>query len=471
MGAPPQATPGVTAPDTVDALVPDGTYRTSRRETVRDVTGAPLAELTQVPELYVARTLDRLRRSPARSASLPRDEVAGQLRAAGAAFTSKPLGELTPDEHHRLVARSTGVPLPVVRAATATIADVVAHAVDAADGARPRAALPPGRREVLDGCAVLWRRRGHLLGVNASGNHPAVHSLWPEALALGYRVAVRPSSRDPFTPQRLILALRSAGFADEDVLLLPCGYRAADELVSGSDLAMVFGGDATVDRYTGGWSSTPVLPQGPGRVKILLTGDWQPHLDVVLESVAGLGGVSCLNTTAVLVEHDARGFATALAERLSTLRPQPPDREEARLPCLPLAEARAVEDAVRQAAAGCERLLGDVVAHDLGDGSAALGPAVHLLDDSGAEQLGLELPFPCVWVAPWSQDQGAAPLRGSLVAGVATEDPELVDALLAEPSIRNVYGLDRPTWWLPPGMPHDGFLAEFLMRGTALAGI
>ncbi len=477
MGAAPDradtAPPGDASGDLpfVDALVPAGAYRTGRRETVRGVAGEPLAELSLVPGLFAARTLDAMRRRPGPSASRSPSRLAARLRAAGTAFISDTLGGLTPRAYAAVVARSTGVPAPVVRAAAQTIADVLADAVDAVAGARPRAVPPPGGRTVPDGTAVVWRRRGRVLGVNASGNHPAVHSLWLQALALGYRVAVRPSRRDPFTPHRLVLALRSAGFADDEVVTLPCDHETAGELVRGSDLAMVFGGDETVRRYAGGGSGTPVLTQGPGRVKILVTGRWEPYLATIAESVGGLGGVSCLNTTAVLVEHDARGFAGALAERLAALRPRPPEQEDAELPCLPLAEAHAAEDFLRRAAAGCEPVSGGSLVHDLGDGSAALRPAVHLLDDPLAGQLGLEMPFPCVWVAPWAAEHGVAPLRGSLVVGVAEGNAGLVDALLDEPSVRNVYGLDRPTWWLPPDLPHDGYLAEFLMRSTALAGI
>ncbi|HEY8983985.1 MAG TPA: aldehyde dehydrogenase family protein [Streptomyces sp.] len=459
----------------VDALVPSGTYRTGRRETVRDVTGRPLAELSLVPALYLSRTLDRLRRAPASSAALPPAQLTRRLRAAAEAFTSATLGGTSPQEHDRLVARSTGVPVSVVRDAGRTVADVLSAAVDSVAGARPRTTLPPSTRagdvSRTDAApritGVVWRRRGRLLGVHASGNHPAVHSLWPEALALGYRVAVRPSRRDPFTPHRLVLALRAAGFADDDVVTLPCEHATADALVRGSDLAMVFGGDETVRRYAGG--PTPVLAQGPGRVKVLVAGEWEPYLDVIAESVGALGGVSCLNATAVLVERDAPGFAEALAARLAALRPGPPQEEDTQLPCLPLQRARETGEFLRRAADGCAAVLGDVV-HDLGDGSASMRPAVHLVADSGARQVGLELPFPCVWVAPWSPEQGVAPLRDSLVVGVRGGSA-LVDALLDEPSVRNVYGLDRPTWWLPPGVPHDGHLAEFLMRSTALAGI
>ncbi|MFC9243706.1 hypothetical protein ACFT7S_06530 [Streptomyces sp. NPDC057136] len=61
-----------------------------------------------------------------------------------------------------------------------------------------------------------------------------MHALWLEALALGYRVAVRPSRRKLFTPYRLISALREAGFGSNQVVLLPTGHTVADELVARS---------------------------------------------------------------------------------------------------------------------------------------------------------------------------------------------------------------------------------------------
>jgi hypothetical protein len=72
--------------------------------------------------------------------------------------------------------------------------------------------------------------------------------------------------------------------------------------------------------------------------------------------------------------------------------------------------------------------------------------------------------FPCVWVAPWAPDDGIAPLRDTLVITAFTGDEALVDRLVAEPSISNVYVGEHPTHWMRPHVPHDGFLAEFLMR-------
>ena len=99
-----------------------------------------------------------------------------------------------------------------------------------------------------DGSAV-WARRGEVFAVHASGNAPGVHGLWLQALALGYRVVIRPSRREPFTGHRLIHALRQAGFRNEDVVYLPTDYAGADEIIRSADLAMVYGGQDVVDKY------------------------------------------------------------------------------------------------------------------------------------------------------------------------------------------------------------------------------
>jgi hypothetical protein len=67
-------------------------------------------------------------------------------------------------------------------------------------------------------------------------------------------------------------------------------------------------------------------------------------------------------------------------------------------------------------------------------------------------------------VAPWNRAAGVGPLKDSLVLTAITDDEQLIDELLAEPSISNLDLGEHPTHWLEPGVPHDGYLAEFLMR-------
>jgi acyl-CoA reductase-like NAD-dependent aldehyde dehydrogenase len=252
------------------------------------------------------------------------------------------------------------------------------------------------------------------------------------------------------------------------VVLLPTGYDAADAILRGADLAMAYGGEDVMRKYA---AQASMLPQGPGRSKILVTADvdWREHLDVIVASISHEGGRGCVNTTAVFVDGDTTPVAQAVAERLAALPSLPPEDEHAVLPVLPVAEARKIERYLLATAAGTVPWLGgDGVVDELGDGSAVLRPAVHELDRPDAEQAGVELSFPCVWIAPWTPEAGLEPFKETLVLTALTGDTGLVDALVAEPSISNVYIGDHPTYWIEPGVPHDGFLADFLMRTKAV---
>ncbi|NEE28562.1 aldehyde dehydrogenase, partial [Streptomyces sp. SID7982] len=94
-------------------------------------------------------------------------------------------------------------------------------------------------------------------------------------------------------------------------------------------------------------------------------------------------------------------------------------------------------------------LLGaDTMVDELGDGSAVLRPAVFLLDRPDAPQARIEMGFPCVWVLPWRREgDWMAPLRDTLSLTAFTDDAELIDALVAEPSIDKIHIGDRPTTW------------------------
>ncbi|WP_253860159.1 aldehyde dehydrogenase family protein [Actinoalloteichus caeruleus] len=294
-----------------------------------------------------------------------------------------------------------------------------------------------------------------------------MHSAWLDALALGYRVAVRPSRREPFTPHRLVTALRESGFGPDQLLLLPTDHAAADGIIAEADVALAFGGDAVVGKYGAG---PMVLPQGPGRSKILLTSgaDVDRHLDTVVESVADQAGTGCVNATAVFVEGDPAPVAEAIAARLADAPALPPEDERAVLPVRAESDARDIDEFLRSRRGDARSLLGDTVVAPLGDGSAALRPAVFLVDRADAPQARIELGFPCVWVAPWTRQDGIAPLRDTLVLTVLGDDEALVDRLVAEPSIRNVHVGDHPTTWSRPGVPHDGYLGEFLMRAKTV---
>jgi len=444
----------------VDALGAGGEYRTRNREIVSSTAGVPVAELSIVPPLYVSRTISAQRKVR----PLPTAQREAALAKTADAFATGVIAGLDFDAYVGLVSRISGLPIAVTRAGARGVADAVAAAFDAVRPARPTGAALDWREERTRNGSAVWARRGEVFAVHAAGNGPGVHGLWPQALALGYRVAIRPSRREPLTAHRLVNALRDSGFRPDDAVYLPTDHAGADEVIRSADFAMVYGGQDVVDKYA---DDPTVVVNGPGRAKILITSDrdWRDYIDIVVDSIANLGGMACVNTTAVLYEGDPVPLAQAIAERLATLDPLPSEDERAILPTQPIDKARALANYLAAKAAGTTPLLGaDQVVAALGDGYAALRPAVHLMAEPDADKLNIELPFPCVWVSAWSRDFGIEPLRRSLVITAITGDEELIDELLAEPTVSNVYWGRHPTYWAKPEIPHDGFLADVLMR-------
>jgi acyl-CoA reductase-like NAD-dependent aldehyde dehydrogenase len=442
----------------LDALGPGGEYRTRKRELITDVSGAPVAEMTVVPALYVARSLNAQRRTR----PLPAPQRKAALARAVEIFLSKEIAGLDFDRYVGMTSEVSGLPIAAARAGAHSVAEQLAAVFESVRPAQPRGANRDWR-DTREGGAV-WARRGEVFAVHASGNAPGVHGLWPQALALGYRVAVRPSRREPFTGQRLIAALHQSGFRGEDVSYLPTDYAGADEVIRAADLAMVYGGQDVVDKYA---TDPTVWVNGPGRAKVLITAeqDWRDHLDLIVESICAFGGTACVNTTAVLFEGDAMPLAEAIADRLSALAPLPITDERALLPVMSTATAASIAEFLSSRAAGTTALLGaDQVIADFGDGTAALRPAVHLLAAPDPARLNTEVAFPCVWVSPWSRDDGLVPFRRSLVVNAITDDERLIDGLVADPTVANVYSGPYPTWFRAAHIPHDGFLADFLMR-------
>src|SRR6476661_1272003 len=235
--------------DRVDlpALGPDGEYRTRNREIIEDTAGAPVAETSVVPRLFVQRSIDAQRKLLPLAAA---DREAALTRAADV-FASSTIAGLDFDSYVELTCRVTGLPMTTARAGAHAVAESLTTACDAVRPARPVGASSDWRDLSMSGGGAVWARRGEVLAVLASGNAPGVHALWPQALALGYRVAIRPSRREPFTAHRVVHALRESGFRDTDVVFLPTDHGGADKLVDGADLAMVYGGQDVADRYGG----------------------------------------------------------------------------------------------------------------------------------------------------------------------------------------------------------------------------
>src|SRR5271169_955943 len=337
----------------IDALGPNGTYQTRNREVVTSTAGVAVVDLSIAPPLYVSRTIIAQRKTR----PLPAGQREAALAKAADAFATGVIAGLDFDGYAELASRISGVPIAVTRSGARGVTDGVASAFSVVQQARPTGAVLDWRDERTREGAAVWVRRGEVFGVLASGNGPGVHGLWPQALALGYRVAVRPSRREPLTAHRLVHALRAAGFRAEDAVFLPTDHSGADEIIGSADIAMVYGGQDVVDKYA---NDPTVVVNGPGRTKILITADrdWRDYPDMIVDSIANLGGMACVNTTAVLCEGDPVPLAHAIAERLATIEPLPGEDERAILPTQPIDKATALASYLAGKAAGTTPLLG-----------------------------------------------------------------------------------------------------------------
>jgi acyl-CoA reductase-like NAD-dependent aldehyde dehydrogenase len=418
----------------------------------------PLAVVDQAPPLMARLTVADLRRQG--KASVPSPAV---LARAGELFAGAELAGLGPEAYCELQARGSGTPISVARRSLTTIRDAVTAMAE-----RLCAERPPGAADTVDqdGHHAVWARRGDILAVIAPSNNPGVHVQWVHGVALGYRVIVRPGTRDPFTPQRLVAALLSAGVEPASLSMLPGGYATGQAMIDAADLSLVFGGDDTIRAYSG---DRPVISRGPGRSKLLQLGELTAEaLETICSSVAHDGGMRCTNATAVFTDGDPRVVADAVAARLAALTPAPPLSSDAQLPVLPIGEAQALRDHLESRRAGAVDVAaphypdGPVV--DLGDGSAALRPAVLVCDRPDHPGAAVELPFPCVWVLPWDPGQGFAPLRQTLVLTILGGDRLLAAEALAEPTIRTVLLGPLPTFTAAATSPHDGYLGHDLME-------
>lgn len=447
---------------TLTALGADGEYSPLRADPITSVSGELIGELAAVPLVWVTRQLQKLGTGANRSVS-EREEL---LRHAATLFISGEFAGMDYEAYRQQVSKVSGLPITVVRSATDVIATAMEQACQMAYAAMPAAACAQwAEAEGFDGAAV-WTRKGTTLAVNAAGNHPGVHSLWLEAVALGYSVAVRPSRREPLTAHRMICALRAAGFTGLELQYIPGDQDIVGPLINYADFGLVYGGPDVAAKFG---SDPRVLVQGPGRSKVAVGGDITARvLDIIVSSVASQGGTACINATAIYCAQDHRHLAQLLADRLGSIEYLAPTDENAVLPSTDRATAEALQRALHKGAGNATAVLGaDQLLRPGEQGHVTLAPTVYVCDSADAVQAGIELPYPCVWVLPWPL-RNPEPLTDSLVVTLIDAPHALVDTLIDDASVRNVYVGDVPTHWMRLGLPHDGYLGEFLMESKTV---
>ena len=445
---------------------------------VHHATGEAIAEVSQANSGMVARDIQRM------DQEVLEDLTIGQLlrmcKKAACLFATEelPLGTARQsfDDYLAQVSATTGMPVGYCRRNAEKIHKVLDEMEMILRGlARgfDLSILDKGYG-TSDGSTLSYYRQGRLLGAVLPSNSPGVHGLWIPAVALKAPLVLKPGREEPWTPYRIIESLIAAGVPRAAFGFYPTDHAGAGELLRLAPRSMLFG-DSTTTRP---WHSDPrVEIHGPGESKIVLGSDWADDwwsgLDVMVTSIAGNAGRSCINASAVFTPAHGEQIARALAERLSKVQALPADDPRAEVAAFanPTAAERisAMIDSV--VAGGAAR---DLTAEIRGSSRLVkLGRVAYLLPtivwaeretDCAALR---EFPFPYATVVECAQANIPQAIGRTLVVTALTRDSGFIQQLMNSPNVDRLNVGPIPTWQISWDQPHEGNLFEHLYRRRA----
>jgi len=382
----------------------------------------------------------------------------------------------TTDDYVRQVSATTGLPHVLVRRNMQKIRTMMAEMGRVLDGLTRNldwGILDRGFGS-FEGHALSFFPRGESLGAVLPNNSPGVHSLWIPAFPLKIPLILKPGAAEPWTPFRIIQALIRAGAPPEAFSFYPTDHAGAGEILRHCGRGMIFGDSST----TGMWEGDARIEiHGPGYSKIVIgedsVDDWEQYLDVMVSSIAGNSGRSCINASGVWTPRHAEEISQALAERLAAIVPRSADDDAAQL--APFTDANVAgristiidqgliepgASDVSAATRGTERLME-------WEGCSYLLPTIIVCEDATHPLANREFLFPFASIIKADQDQIPEALGPSLVVTAITNDAMLIQKLVASPHVDRLNLGAVPTNHVSWDQPHEGNLFEHLYARRA----
>jgi acyl-CoA reductase-like NAD-dependent aldehyde dehydrogenase len=439
-------------------------------------TGETLATLGLVQENLIAVDCGRggkMKKAFEILQKIPIEERIRMCVLAGKIFSQDSLemgGDLLSiEDYHRLLARTSGLPLTLARKNTSRIVSAFEMMGDIVSG------LSRGMPyEVFDngigtqhGTTVRLTHRAKCLASCMPNNSPGVHVVWLPSLAFGIPVLIRPGSSEPLTPYRLVQAFIKAGFPKEAFAFYPCDHAAANRIPELTGAAIVFGSDETVNR----WKNNPAVEiHGSGFSKLFvgpdLMLDWQKYIPTIAENVYTNSGRSCFTVSVIVVPSNGREFAEALACEMSPIVPRPDEDPLAKL------SAMAMPDAARRVNETIDAGLKSGGAFDMSaahqpsgrlivfEGRTYLLPSVIFCDTMDHVLAKKEFLFPYVAVVEASMNEAFEKMGPTLSLAVYSNDEGLIRR--ATQSDVNLVSINESTSQLDRKQPHEGNLFDVL---------
>jgi acyl-CoA reductase-like NAD-dependent aldehyde dehydrogenase len=390
-----------------------------------------------------------------------------------------PLGNGTqgPQDFCKMQSATTGLPEHMCAANMKKNAYVLRNmreVLEALTRGLPFEILSKGYGMEKRGVMVSYQAQTPVLGMVLPSNSPGVHTLWMPVIPLQVGLVLKPGSQEFWTPYRVYEAFAQAGVPREAFSLYPGGHDCGGAVGETCARSMVFGGQATVDKYKG---DPRVQAHGPGFSKILfgddMVDDWEQYVELMVNSVFVNGGRSCINCSGIWASRHTEEIADALAKKLGPIAPLPMSDPRSPLAAFTIPGAAKainaqIDDLVTAAGVtevsakyrGGDRLVPQTR-------SDFLRPTVVHCDSPEPPIANTEYMFPFVSVVKCPQKEMIEKVGQTLVGTCLTKDEawsrELLDAVHIDRLNIGPVQTNQLHWM----QPHEGNLIDFLFRNRA----
>ena len=443
-------------------------------------TGEPIATVSRANGGLIQRDMRKASRARDALREIPISEIVQRAGRAGELYANAELpmgdGSQTPDEFVRAQSGTTGLPERLCRANMKKNTFVLAEMgriLSSLTRGLDLDVLSTGHGEER-GVPVSFQAESPVLGLVLPSNSPGVHTLWLAVIPLQIGLVLKPGPQEPWTPFRMAEAFFQAGIPREAISIYPGEGDVGAAVLEGCGKSLIFGGTPTVDRYRG---NPHVQAHGPGFSKILLGDDqvdqWEKYLDVMVDSVFANSGRGCINCSGIWASRHGRDIAEAIASRLASVVPLPPDHPESSLAAFTVpGTAEAISKAIDA----------DLQAPGVSDVTATRRDGARIVKEARAEYLlptvvhcnspeaaiaKKEYMFPFVTVVDCPEAQMLEKIGPTLVCSAITCRPEFRRALVDAVHIDRLNLGPVPTIQLNWLQPHEGNIVEFLFRARA----
>lgn len=452
-----------------------------KAEVVHFETGETLAQVHQANGGIVKMDLRKVDKAREALRQFSIEELLERCQKAAELFMSAELplgnGTQTPEQFCQIQSASTGLPEAMCAANMHKAAFVLKNMreiMDALTRGLPFDVLEKGYGKESRGVMVSYQANTSALGLVLPSNSPGVHTLWLPCIPMQVGLILKPGSSEPWTPYRMVSAFTQAGIPPEAMSLYPGPHEVGGAITDSCDRVMIFGGQATVDRYAG---DPRVSVHGPGFSKIVIADDivdqWEDHLDLLVDSVFLNSGRSCINCSSIYASRHTEEIADAIAQKLASVKPLPMNDPEAKLaafttPAVAEAMNDQIEDALKNpGATEVTAKYRDGERLDLHERYAFLRPTVIHCTSPDHELANTEYMFPFVSVVECPQNQMIKRMGPTLVCTALTDDDNFKAQLVDARSIDRLNCGQVRTVQLNWLQPHEGNIVDLLFRSRA----